>query len=187
MLKVTEIFYSLQGEGEYTGTPMIFIRLSGCNLNCSFCDTSHRSYIEMTEEQIQEEVEKYPAEYICITGGEPLTQDLSKLLCILRDYVLHLETNGTLPIPFDFDYVCVSPKDKSVLIPNLGLADSVKYLCGIPKWEELIYYCLPFVSGRQYLQPLNKDPELTQTALDFALKNPTIRLSLQTHKYLNIK
>ena len=68
-MRINEIFYSLQGEGHYAGTPAVFIRFSGCNLRCSFCDTVHNEFTEMSEEDIMNEVSKYPSSHIVITGG----------------------------------------------------------------------------------------------------------------------
>ena len=71
MRKINEIFYSLQGEGYHTGTPAVFIRFSGCNLKCSFCDTQHEAGALMTDDEIIAEVSKYPAVTVILTGGEP--------------------------------------------------------------------------------------------------------------------
>ena len=70
-MRINEIFYSLQGEGNFTGIPAVFIRFSGCNMRCSFCDTKHESFKEMTEEEIISTVNKYPSSHVVITGGEP--------------------------------------------------------------------------------------------------------------------
>ena len=70
-MKVCEIFYSLQGEGVQAGTPAVFLRFSGCNLDCAFCDTDFRHGTEMTEEEILAEVGSYPAPLVVVTGGEP--------------------------------------------------------------------------------------------------------------------
>ena len=78
-MRVNEIFYSLQGEGFYVGVPSVFIRLSGCNLQCSFCDTTHQSFTDMSEREIADVVAQYPAQHVVITGGEPSLQ-LSALL-----------------------------------------------------------------------------------------------------------
>jgi organic radical activating enzyme len=188
MLKVNEIFYSIQGEGEYTGTPMTFIRLAECNLNCPFCDTRYDTFTEMEEEAILAEVQKNPTMYVLLTGGEPLLQDVKKLMKILsNDYLLHLETNGMFTVPADFDYTCVSPKNTQVLTYNLTMAESVKYLCGIDNWLDIIKYCSKFVTGRQYLQPLSKDKELTQQAIEFVKQHPEFNLSVQMHKYINVR
>ena len=71
MRKINEIFYSLQGEGYHTGTPAVFIRFSGCNLKCSFCDTRHEEGVLMSDDEIIAEVGKYPAVTVILTGGEP--------------------------------------------------------------------------------------------------------------------
>ena len=71
MKKINEIFYSLQGEGFHTGTPAVFIRFSGCNLKCPFCDTLHEEGVMMTDDEIMAEVLRYPATMVILTGGEP--------------------------------------------------------------------------------------------------------------------
>lgn len=101
MMKVNEIFLSIQGEGKSTGYPTIFIRFSGCNLRCSYCDTKY-SYDEgtdMTPEEIYNQIKTYDFKRICITGGEPLLQDeIHKLLDMLREYEVNIETNGSVDI-----------------------------------------------------------------------------------------
>jgi len=102
-MKINEIFYSLQGEGKWTGRPNIFIRTSGCNLRCSFCDTTYAYYDgkEMSINEILSQISKYPCKYICLTGGEPLLQneilDLIDAL-LKKDYKIYLETNGSINI-----------------------------------------------------------------------------------------
>jgi len=102
-MKINEIFYSLQGEGKWTGLPNIFIRTSECNLRCSYCDTKY-AYIEGTEKNIEDilkEIKKFSCKNICITGGEPLLQcDILNLLnsLIKQKYSICLETNGSLSI-----------------------------------------------------------------------------------------
>ena len=75
MRKINEIFYSLQGEGYHTGTPAVFIRFSGCNLKCSFCDTQHEAGTLMTDDEIIAEVSKYPAVTVILTGGRTFALD----------------------------------------------------------------------------------------------------------------
>ncbi|MEG1839626.1 MAG: 7-carboxy-7-deazaguanine synthase QueE, partial [Bacteroidaceae bacterium] len=126
MRKINEIFYSLQGEGYHTGTPAIFIRFSGCNLQCSFCDTAHEEGKLMLDEEIIAEVQKYPAQMVIITGGEPalwideafvhLLHQISKYVCV--------ETNGTKTLPQNIDWVTCSPK--SIDVPMLKHIDEIK-------------------------------------------------------------
>lgn len=102
-MRINEIFYSLQGEGVLIGTPTIFIRTSGCNLRCKWCDTEYarEDYKTMTPDDIVREVKNYSSNHICITGGEPLIQNNMGLLIRLllnRGYHISIETNGTVPI-----------------------------------------------------------------------------------------
>jgi 7-carboxy-7-deazaguanine synthase len=102
-MKINEIFYSIQGEGKWSGLPNIFIRTTGCNLRCSFCDTKYAydDGKEMKIDEIIKEISKYPCKYVCVTGGEPLFQnDMPNLLDSLlkRKYWICLETNGSINI-----------------------------------------------------------------------------------------
>jgi len=102
-MKINEIFFSIQGEGKWTGLPNIFIRTSGCNLRCLFCDTKY-AYDKGTDKTINEilnEISKFSYKYVCITGGEPLLQkDIFDLINILikKNYVVSIETNGSIEI-----------------------------------------------------------------------------------------
>ncbi len=111
-MKVNEIFYSLQGEGYYTGHPAVFLRLSGCNLSCPFCDTKHQTYTEMTDDQIVKHISQYPARHIVITGGEPGLQLTSAFIHLLHahNWYVQVETNGITPIPDNADWITCSPK-----------------------------------------------------------------------------
>jgi 7-carboxy-7-deazaguanine synthase len=102
-MKINEIFYSLQGEGAWTGLPNIFIRTTGCNLRCSFCDTkyAYNKGREMTLNEIIKKIKQYPCKYVCITGGEPLLQkDIIYLIdeLLKKGYKISIETNGSLSI-----------------------------------------------------------------------------------------
>ena len=112
MRKINEIFYSLQGEGYHTGTPAVFIRFSGCNLKCSFCDTRHEEGVLMSDDEIIAEVGKYPAVTVILTGGEPslwIDEAFIDRLHQAGKYVC-IETNGTNPLPKNIDWVTCSPK-----------------------------------------------------------------------------
>lgn len=101
MLKINEIFLSIQGEGISTGYPTIFVRLTGCNLNCSYCDTtySHSEGEDMSVEAIMEKIRGFHFKRVCLTGGEPLLQqELKQLLKELEDYEVNIETNGSVDL-----------------------------------------------------------------------------------------
>jgi 7-carboxy-7-deazaguanine synthase len=102
-MKINEIFYSIQGEGNWTGLPNIFIRTSGCNLRCSYCDTKYAydSFKEIKIIKIIDEIRKYNCKKVCITGGEPLLQkNMIKLVdeLIKNNYNVSIETNGSIEI-----------------------------------------------------------------------------------------
>jgi len=102
-MKINELFYSIQGEGTWTGLPNIFVRTTGCNLRCSFCDTTYayEDGDEMSIEDIINQIATYPCKYVCLTGGEPLLQSETLALIdnlLKRNYQICLETNGSLSI-----------------------------------------------------------------------------------------
>lgn len=114
MYKVNEIFYSLQGEGRWMGRPAVFVRMSGCNLKCPFCDTDFRGYSEMSADDILSRCLEEGGEcrFIVLTGGEPSLQVDEQLIATLHQagYYLSMETNGTHTIPEGIDWVTCSPK-----------------------------------------------------------------------------
>ncbi|MBM0143968.1 7-carboxy-7-deazaguanine synthase QueE [Segatella copri] len=114
MYKVNEIFYSLQGEGRWMGRPAVFVRMSGCNLKCPFCDTDFRGYREMSADDILSKCLEEGGEcrFIVLTGGEPSLQVDEQLIATLHQagYYLSMETNGTHAIPEGIDWVTCSPK-----------------------------------------------------------------------------
>ena len=117
MRKINEIFYSLQGEGFHTGTPALFIRFSGCNLKCSFCDTKHEEGEWMSDEDIVAKAKECPAKMVVLTGGEPslwIDEAFVEKLHQAGKYVC-IETNGTHPIPDSVDWITCSPKLRSFI------------------------------------------------------------------------
>jgi organic radical activating enzyme len=190
-MKINEIFYSLQGEGHYTGTPAVFIRFAGCNLKCSFCDTDFTSFTEMTEDDIVKETEQYPTRHIVITGGEPTLQITPSFIAKLHKagkYV-QIETNGTnaLPEGCDIDWVTCSPKYKAVKLQHI---DELKVVYEGEGQDMSQYASLKASEYR--LQPCDtqdeeKNKEILRQTIDFILKNPIWKLSLQTHKILNVR
>lgn len=116
-MKIAEIFYSIQGEGSLIGVPSVFVRTSGCNLRCSWCDTPYTSWQpeggERTVDEIVNEVQQYPARHVVVTGGEPMiAPGVVNLTERLREHRLHItiETAGTVFVPVACDLMSISPK-----------------------------------------------------------------------------
>lgn len=118
ILKITEIFPSIQGEGLRQGENTLFIRLSGCNLKCSFCDTKYawKEGKKYSTSQVLEEIKtlklRFPTQWVCLTGGEPLAQDVSELVKGLKEegFKVQVETNATFYRPLSVDWYSISPK-----------------------------------------------------------------------------
>ena len=181
MRKINEIFYSLQGEGFHTGTPAVFVRFSGCNLKCPFCDTQHEDGTLMTDEAIVEEVCRYPARMVILTGGEPslwIDEGLVRLLHGAGKYIC-IETNGTRPLPPGIDWVTCSPKAGGAVC--LERMDEVKV---VYQGQSLLpYESLP--AWHFFLQPCSGGNIAETVAC--VLRHPHWRLSLQTHKLIDIR
>ena len=187
-MKVNEIFYSLQGEGFYTGTPAVFLRLSRCNLRCGFCDTDHFDGTEMAEGEVLERVLRFPSRHIVITGGEPSLQLTDSLVEILHNagFFIQVETNGTNPLPEDVDWVTCSPKAHAPV--RLRRIDELKVVYTGQDVEEIannyaaMHYFLQPCASPQYEGGSN-----TAATVAYILDNPHWRLSLQTHKLIHIQ
>ncbi len=134
-LRITEIFYSLQGESTFVGLPTVFIRLTGCPLRCQYCDTAYafKGGIKLEIKDILEKVKTYKTKYICVTGGEPLAQpaclDLLKIL-IQEGFTVSLETSGALPIePVDPGVnIILDIKTPGSLEQDKNYLDNLKFL-----------------------------------------------------------
>ena len=216
-LDIHSIFYTLQGEGPYTGYPAVFVRLAGCNLQCPGCDTEYTNGREtLTVQEIVARIERSYAHIagkhrpmIVITGGEPFRQNLA-ILCktLTRYYHVQIETNGTLGIedPSAFahvDIVC-SPKAGKIHYSILSSANWYKYVLhheSVSPVDGLPILALdhgaspqvfrPPLGSTIYLQPMDcKDPVINRKNQDAVLKSCLTFgyiLQLQTHKYLEIE
>lgn len=197
MKRINEIFHSLQGEGRHTGTPAVFVRFSGCNLHCPFCDTDHAVSREMSDEEIIAEVRRHDVPLVVLTGGEPSLQLDAPFLKKLKESTgatIAIETNGTHPLPPGIDWVTLSPKtgiaDRDLPIV-LDRADEIKV---VDTGQDLApYLALParHADTYLYLQPCHVADEAQSRANTAAtvrrvLANPLWRLSLQTHRLLDI-
>lgn len=182
-LRINEIFYSLQGEGCFTGTPAVFVRLSGCNRACAFCDTDFASHTPMSAEEITREVEQYGATHVVITGGEPTLQDIAPLCARLKasGHFVQIETNGSNPVPDEVDWVTCSPKTPPYRINRI---DELKVVYTGQDVEAVAAEmpCQPKVRELQPCSGVN-----TAETIEYILAHPHWRLSLQTHKLLDIQ
>jgi 7-carboxy-7-deazaguanine synthase (Cx14CxxC type) len=206
---VKEIFYTLQGEGRNSGRPAVFCRFSGCNLwsgreadrataVCKFCDTDFvgtnglgGGKFENANELAMAVRSMWPAEHtsrrlVVCTGGEPLLQLDTNLIEALHShgFEIAIETNGTIPVPFGVDWVCVSPKHGANLVVRQGNELKVVFPQEHdPKEFELLdfqYFYIQAMDGSNQSENLSK-------AVSFCLENPRWNLSLQTHKLLHIR
>ena len=191
MLKIVDIFYSIQGEGAHVGVPSIFIRLHGCNLSCPFCDELlHKGdYEELSFDEVLERIKAYPSMQVIITGGEPSIYNLNGFIEFLQAYMysVSVETNG-----YDFsniataNWVTYSPKDWKK-IANHGY-DEVKFIVGADSDIEKI---LEFKSYKPiYIQPKNEITTPNKANLEFCIEfvksHPQFILSVQLHKFLGV-
>lgn len=184
--RVNDIFYSLQGEGHNTGRAAVFIRFSGCNLHCSFCDTDFSHYRELTIDDIIGEMAQYPARFVVLTGGEPSLQASFDFIDRLHreGYEVAMESNGTHIPPANLDWLTVSPKENVAV----KLCQELKVLFDgqtpVNDWGiKADYY---------YLQPCDmgdrqRNADITNRCVDYIKKHPQWRLSLQTHKLVGFK
>lgn len=189
MLHVAEIFYSIQGEGTWTGTPAVFVRLAGCNLACDFCDTDYALKALMSVQDVASEVERSGGSpSVVLTGGEPLAQSESmELIEALRrkGRRVHIESNGTIfrRLPADV-WLCVSPKER--VDPRMAeRANEGKLIVdgAVPEQHVPLFGHLQTI----LLQPEGNKARNVEIALDYVKSHPDrFRLSLQTHKFIGV-
>lgn len=193
-MKVNEIFYSIQGEGAHTGYPAIFVRFSGCNLNCPFCDTDFKKYMEMDEYEIVLEVMKQSSscKYVVLTGGEPTLQVNSKLIGLLHDkgYYIAMETNGMNEVPNGVDWVTCSPKSQFVDNGKLVIKQCDELKLVYTNKNEVTDFGIK--ADYFYLQPCDTGDEkqngfIIWKLIDFVKANPRWKISLQTQKILKVR
>ena len=191
MLQLAEIFYSVQGEGTWTGTPAVFVRLAGCNLSCSFCDTDYSLKFLASVDEIVARVraEGGDCPMVILTGGEPLAQrETTALIAALRSdgRRVHIESNGTMPTALPDDvWLTVSPKER--LTPEMARrANEAKLIVDgrVPtEWVAAFPSSPPL-----FLQPEGNKPSNVQLAVEAAKREPQrLRLSLQTHKFIGVR
>jgi organic radical activating enzyme len=196
MLPLMEQFYTLQGEGRYSGKPAVFIRLAGCDVGCVWCDVKE-SWDEAAHplvpiNTIVDEVLKTGCSFVVITGGEPTLYDLTELTLLLssKNIEIAIETSGTNQLKGHFDWVTFSPKKfKKPLNEFYSNSNELKVVVFHISDLEWAKNHADKISGKcdLYLQPeWSKMDVLMPEILDFIKQNPQWNLSLQTHKFIDI-
>jgi organic radical activating enzyme len=191
MLQLAEIFYSIQGEGTWSGTPAVFVRLAGCNLACTFCDTDYALKFLASVDGVVRMVAETGGDcpMVILTGGEPLAQEETPALieALRREgRRVHIESNGTIftHLPPDV-WLCVSPKER--VDPRMAArANEAKLIVDarVPEEHIELFPGLPAI----LLQPEGNKRENVDLALDYAKSHPArFRISLQTHKMIGVR
>ncbi len=195
-LPIMEIFYTIQGEGFHSGRPAIFIRTAGCDVGCVWCDVKESWTISKEQnhniEAIYNLIKNYDSKFVVITGGEPLMHDLSELTLLLKKsgYEIAIETSGTSLKSGIIDWYCFSPKKfKLPVDESYSLAHELKIIINHSSdfsWAEehakkvskdcVLYLQSEWDKKERYL------PEI----IDYVKKNPKWKISLQSHKFMNI-
>jgi organic radical activating enzyme len=195
MLPLMEEFYTIQGEGSHTGRAAYFIRIGGCDVGCHWCDVKESwnalLHPPTNVEAIVDNAARF-AETVVVTGGEPLTWSMDALTARLKEKGLkvHIETSGAYPLSGTWDWICLSPKKTK--LPVQEVYDKAHEL------KMIIHNKHDFIFAEEQAEKVNKDavlflqPEwskkeqMTPLIVDYVMNNPKWRVSLQTHKYLNI-
>lgn len=194
-LPLMEAFYTIQGEGFHKGTAAYFVRIGGCDVGCHWCDVKESWNADLhpptATERIVEEAVKY-SKTVVVTGGEPLTWDMTELTSQLKEKnaIIHIETSGAYPLTGVWDWICLSPKKMKLPTDEIyGLANELKMIIfnkhdfkfaeeqAAKVGENCLLYLQPEWSVREKMMPL---------IVDYVMNNPKWKVSLQTHKYLNI-
>jgi len=195
-LPVMEAFYTLQGEGKFAGHAAYFIRLGGCDVGCVWCDVKESwnasLWPVLSIEKIVSDALVFPGRLVVITGGEPLLYDLGPLTQLLKStgFSTHLETSGAYPFSGDFDWVCFSPKKFKKPDPSIySVADELKVV--VYHSSDLVFaqeHATRVGSGCELrLQPeWSKASDRLPELIDFIKSNPSWKISLQTHKFMDI-
>ena len=192
MKKINEIFYSIQGEGLHAGRPAHFIRFSGCNLHCPFCDTKHEEGVMMTDEEILEKI-NFGSNMVILTGGEPslfIDEQFIRKLNNLGKYVC-IETNGTHELPKGKFFVTLSPKFEFVSKAELKIKRASE-LKVVWNGENNMYKYSDIVAKHRFIQPCDtqdkeKNAQIMQEVVEYVKEHPEWRVSVQTQKILNVR
>lgn len=195
MLPLMEEFYTIQGEGFHKGTAAYFIRVGGCDVGCHWCDVKESWNADLHPpspiEQIVNSAVKY-SKTIVVTGGEPLTWNMDPLTTALKSKGLqtHIETSGAYKLTGKWDWICLSPKKIKLPVEEIyTVANELKVIIYNKDDFKFAEEQAAKVSSNciLYLQPeWSKREKVTPLIVDYVMQNPKWKVSLQTHKYLNI-
>ena len=195
MLPLMEEFYTIQGEGYHKGTAAYFIRIGGCDVGCHWCDVKESWNADLHPpthiSKIIDNALSY-SDTVVVTGGEPLTWDMTKLTSGLKERgaKIHIETSGAYKLTGTWDWICLSPK--KLKLPTKEVYENANEL------KVIVYNKadLKFAEEQAakvnsncilYLQPeWSKSDKVIPFIVDYVMQNPKWKVSLQTHKYLNI-
>ena len=195
MLPLMEEFYTIQGEGYHKGTAAYFIRIGGCDVGCHWCDVKESWNAKLHPPTVVGKIVENAvksSKTVVVTGGEPLTWDMTKLTKGLKEKgaKIHIETSGAYPLTGTWDWICLSPKKiklpteeiyqkahelKMIIFNKHDLKFAEEQAAKVNK--DCILYLQPEWSNREKMIPL---------IVDYVMENPKWKVSLQTHKYLNI-
>ena len=196
LLPLMESFYSIQGEGYFSGSPAFFLRIGGCDVGCHWCDVKESWNADLhpptSLDNIIDEIKKESVNTVVITGGEPLMWNLTPLTNRLKieGYNVHLETSGAYPLSGSFDWICLSPKKQSITL------DSIKK--HVNDLKIIVHNKNDFQYAEEqrknlnldcklYLQPeWSKKNHMIPQIIEFVKSNKHWLISLQNHKYMNI-
>ena len=195
MLPLMEEFYTIQGEGYHKGTAAYFIRIGGCDVGCHWCDVKESWNADLhpptSTDVIVANAKKY-SDTVVVTGGEPLTWDMTALTDKLKaeGCKIHIETSGAYELTGQWDWICLSPK--KMKLPTQGVYDKAHELkCIIYNKDDFKFAEAQAAKVNEdcilYLQPeWSKRDTMIPMIVDYVMANPKWKVSLQTHKYLNI-
>jgi len=195
MVPLMEEFYTIQGEGYHKGTAAYFIRIGGCDVGCHWCDVKESwnaaTHPPTAVESIAENARNHSGT-IVVTGGEPLSWDMGPLTTALkaRGLQIHIETSGAFPLSGTWDWICLSPKKNKLPVGNIHKkAHELKVI--VFNKHDLIFAEEQAAQVSEscilYLQPeWSVRDKVTPMIVEYVMANPKWRISLQTHKYLNI-
>lgn len=197
-LNIKEIFYSLQGEGINMGKASIFIRLSGCNLSCDFCDTEFNHGERTSLNDLHSFISKYPSKFIIWTGGEPTLQLNEKVVQFFKalGYTQAIETNGSKSVPEGIDYITCSPKKETISLLKKSFPKGVNEFrfpisdsSELPPKIEMLPYADNYLVSPIFVGDncMDMDSKALKRCIQFVLDNPQWRLSLQMHKLIDIQ